>query len=198
MQNVIRDTIETAIHIKQQLLQNENQMQTIGRIGHLLALALLNGKKILLCGNGGSAADAQHIAAELVGRFWKMERRGLPAISLATDTSAMTAIANDFGFAHIFSRQVEALLQPGDVVLGISTSGNSPNVLDGLKTAKQLNGKTVGLLGGNGGKIKDVCDETIIVPGNETPRIQEAHIMIGHIWCDIVERTIFTAESHRE
>lgn len=188
----VRVSIEASIAIKQQLLAPDF-LRAIHSIGQTLANVLASGQKILICGNGGSAADAQHIAAELVGRFWTMNRRGLPAISLSTDTSALTAIANDFGFEHIFSRQLEALLQPGDAVIGISTSGNSPNVLNGLKTAQKCNAFTIGLLGGNGGSINAFCLQAIIVPTNETPRIQEAHIMIGHIWCDIIEQNLFAS-----
>ena len=148
------------------------------------------GKKLLVMGNGGSAADAQHFAAEIVGRF-KMERRGLPAIALSTDTSILTAIGNDYGFDRVFSRQVEALAVSGDLVVGISTSGNSPNVLQALKLARENGCRTVGLLGKDGGTIKDVCDLALIVPATDTPRVQEAHITIIHIVCDLLEKALF-------
>ncbi len=148
---------------------------------------LKKGNKILLFGNGGSAADAQHIAAELTGRY-KVNRRGLPAIALTTDTSALTAIANDFGFKHIFSRQVEALAKEGDLLIGISTSGNSKNVIKALKLGREMGCKTIGLSGHDGGKMNAFCDLNIIVPSENTPRIQEMHIMIGHILCQAVER----------
>lgn len=143
--------------------------------------------KVLLCGNGGSAADSQHIAAEFVSRF-KLERRGLPAIALSTDTSILTAIGNDYSINRIFSRQVEALAQPGDIVVGLSTSGKSPNVLEALKKARETGCLTIGFLGGNGGTIKDFADIPLVVPISDTPRIQECHILLGHIICDIVER----------
>ncbi len=148
--------------------------------------ALKNQKKIILFGNGGSAADAQHIAAELVGRF-KKERRALPAIALTTDTSALTAIGNDYGFEDIFSRQIEALAEQGDVAVGISTSGNSANVIKALEVAKESGCKSVGLIGRDGGKMAGVCDASVIVPSNDTARIQEMHIMIGHIICAAID-----------
>jgi D-sedoheptulose 7-phosphate isomerase len=145
-----------------------------------------NGKKILIFGNGGSAADAQHIAAELTGRY-KSDRRGLPAIALTTDTSALTAIANDFGYKNVFARQVEALANEGDLLIGISTSGNSKNILKALKLGKELGCRTMGLSGNGGGAMSEVCDLNIVVPSTDTPRIQEMHIMIGHIICQAVD-----------
>ncbi len=147
------------------------------------------GNKVLLCGNGGSAADAQHIAAELTGRY-KKERRGLPAIALTTDTSALTAIGNDYGYAHIFERQVEALARKGDLLIAISTSGNSKNVCRALERARELGCKTIGLSGRDGGAMGDLCDLNIVVPSDDTPRIQEMHIMIGHIICEAVDQII--------
>ena len=148
------------------------------------------GNKLLVMGNGGSAADAQHFAAEIVSRF-RMERPGLPAISLSTDTSIITAIGNDYGFERIFSRQVEALAAPGDAVIGISTSGNSPNVLKALEVARQAGCTTIGLLGKDGGSIKAVCDIPLIIPSNDTPRVQEGHITVIHILCDLIEQGLF-------
>lgn len=147
---------------------------------------LKNGHKILLCGNGGSAADAQHIAAGLSGCY-KSERRGLPAIALTTDTSVLTAVGNDFGFDRIFDRQVEALAKEGDLLIGISTSGNSRNILRALSLARHIGCKTIGLSGRDGGAMGEFCDINIIVPSEETPRIQEMHIMIGHILCQAVD-----------
>ncbi|RUM44615.1 MAG: D-sedoheptulose 7-phosphate isomerase [Hydrogenimonas sp.] len=144
------------------------------------------GHKILLCGNGGSAADAQHIAAELTGRY-KIERKGLPAIALTTDTSALTAIGNDYGYEHVFARQLEALAQKGDLLIAISTSGNSQNVLYALEKAKEIGCRTVGLSGKGGGKMSDLCDINIVVPSDDTARIQEMHIMIGHILCQLID-----------
>jgi D-sedoheptulose 7-phosphate isomerase len=148
------------------------------------------GGKLLVMGNGGSAADAQHFVAEIVGRF-KMERRGLPAIALSTDTSILTAIGNDYGFDRVFHRQVEALAASGDLVVGISTSGNSPNVQLALELAREKGCQTVGLLGKDGGSIKDVCSLALIVPTTDTPRVQESHITIIHIVCDLLERAMF-------
>jgi D-sedoheptulose 7-phosphate isomerase len=152
----------------------------------MITAAIQNGNKVLLAGNGGSAADAQHIAAELSGRFVK-ERKALPGIALTTDTSAITAIANDYGYEHVFSRQLEALAQPGDLFIGISTSGNSEGILKAFEAAKKINCKTLGLSGRNGGKMNGLCDLNIIVPSDVTARIQEMHILIGHILCKAVD-----------
>ncbi|MFQ5444448.1 MAG: D-sedoheptulose 7-phosphate isomerase [Nitrospinales bacterium] len=153
----------------------------------LIHTSLKNGGKLLLMGNGGSAADAQHIAAELVGRY-KRERKAIPAIALTVDSSTLTAVGNDYGFDNIFSRQVEALVCKGDVLVGISTSGNSENVIRGLKLANELGAVTIGLLGNQGGKAKENVQVAIVVPSNDTARIQEAHITIGHIICEILEQ----------
>ena len=147
---------------------------------------LTNGNKILLCGNGGSASDAQHIAAELTGRY-KTERRGLAGIALTTDTSALTAIANDYGYNRVFDRQVEALAREGDLLIGISTSGNSVNIISAFKVARELGCKTIGLSGGDGGNMDSSCDLNLIVPSYDTPRIQEMHILIGHIICQAID-----------
>ena len=147
---------------------------------------LESGNKILLCGNGGSAADAQHIAAELTGRY-KTERKGLAGIALTTDTSALTAISNDYGYERIFSRQVESLARAGDLLIGISTSGNSENILRAFDIAKEMKCKTIGLSGKGGGKMNDYCDLNIVVPSDNTPRIQEMHILIGHIICQLID-----------
>jgi len=159
----------------------------IAEVCNIITTAFNNGNKVLLFGNGGSAADAQHIAAELVGRF-RIQRRGLAAIALTTDTSIITALGNDYTFEYVFCRQVDALAQKGDIIIGISTSGNSPNVLKGIQSAAAAGCTTIGLLGGSGGTIKSEVDIAIVVPSNETPRIQECHILLGHIICDIVER----------
>jgi len=158
----------------------------ISTVAECLRDCLKRGNKILLMGNGGSAADSQHIAAEIVGRY-KCERRGLPAIALTTDTSILTSIGNDYGFEFIFSRQVEALCDLSDVVIGISTSGNSVNVVRGIETAKQIGATTVALTGGSGGKLAALCDYSLIMPSSDTPRIQEAHIFIGHSLCGLME-----------
>ena len=151
---------------------------------------LLGGGKILICGNGGSASDAQHFAAEIVGRFEK-ERRAFPAIALSTDTSILTAVGNDYGYDRVFCRQVEALVSQGDTVIGLSTSGNSPNVVEAMKTAREKGATTIALTGRDGGRLADVADIVLKVPSTRTPRIQEAHITIGHIVCMLVERRIY-------
>ncbi|WP_037989193.1 SIS domain-containing protein [Tepidiphilus margaritifer] len=166
--------------------QLHEQMPLLIEMGMRLRNCLLAGGKILLLGNGGSAADCQHIAAEIVGRY-KRERRGLPAIALTTDTSILTAVGNDYGFERIFSRQVEALCTPKDVVIGLSTSGNSPNVLAAIHTAREIGAYTLGLTGANGGKLAQTCDLCLIVASNDTPRIQEAHILVGHMLCDLID-----------
>lgn len=163
-----------------------SHIEPIERIGALAIGALRSGGRILLCGNGGSAADAQHIAAELVGRF-AHARRGLPAIALTTDSSALTSIGNDFGFDYVFARQVEALAREGDILIGISTSGNSRNVIEAVKVAREMGVTTIGLLGGSGGALKDMVDHALVVPSPDTPRIQECHILIGHIWCAMID-----------
>lgn len=156
-----------------------------------------SGRKLIVMGNGGSAADSQHFAAEIVGRF-KMERKALPAIALSTDTSILTAVGNDYGFDSVFSRQVEALASAGDIVFGISTSGNSPNVLKALQLARERGCRTVGLLGKDGGSIKSACDHSLIVPTSDTPRIQEAHITIIHIICDLIEKELFSERPNQK
>jgi len=147
------------------------------------------GGKLLLMGNGGSAADSQHIAAELIGRF-KKDRKAIPALALTVDSSSLTALGNDYGFEFIFSRQIEALANPNDAVIGISTSGNSKNIIRALNLAREIGAKTIGLMGNNGGKMKDCVDIGIIVPSNDTARIQEVHITIGHIICEIIEQDL--------
>lgn len=150
-----------------------------------------NGGKILLIGNGGSAADAQHIAAELIGRY-KLERNAIPAIALTTDSSILTSISNDYGYSQVFARQLEALANKIDVVIAISTSGNSKNIINALKVANQIGCKTIGLSGGTGGKLKEICSVNIAVPSENTARIQEIHIFIGHTICHLIEDTVKT------
>ena len=147
------------------------------------------GGKLILMGNGGSAADSQHIAAELIGRF-KKERKAIPALALTVDSSSLTALGNDYGFESIFSRQVEALANPNDAVVGISTSGNSKNIIRALSLAREIGAKTIGLMGNDGGEMKNCVDIGIIVPSNDTARIQEVHITIGHIICEIIEQDL--------
>jgi len=161
--------------------------------GNLMIDALLKGRRILVCGNGGSAADAQHFAAEIVGRFEK-ERRAYPAVSLTTDTSIITAVANDYGYDHIFSRQVEGLGAPGDILVGISTSGESGNVIRAVEAASGLGMKTIGLLGRDGGRLKTLVNHALVVPEKTTARIQEAHGFILHFWAGHMENGIADAE----
>src|SRR5258708_39245577 len=171
--------IEASIATKQQMLQNEYILSAVAKTSEILIDALKKGQKALLFGNGGSAADAQHIAAELVGRF-AFDRPALPALALSVNSSCVTAIGNDYGFDRVFSRQLEALARAGDVAFGISTSGNSPNVLRGLSTAKSLGLHTVALTGRTGGDLPKNLDLCLCVPSDETPRIQECHILCGH------------------
>lgn len=159
---------------------------TIENSARLFVSTLENGGKILICGNGGSAADAQHLAAEFSGRYEK-ERRALPAVALTTDTSALTAIANDYGFERVFARQVEALARPGDCLIAISTSGNSPNVIAAVMASREIGCTVVGLTGESGKKLASLCDECVLVPSSRTARIQEVHITIAHIWCEYVD-----------
>jgi D-sedoheptulose 7-phosphate isomerase len=181
------DLIHGALIAHQTVIaQLEPLIPAIHALGERLRDCLNSGNKILLMGNGGSAADCQHIAAEIVGRY-KRERRGLPAIALTTDTSILTSVGNDYGFEYIFSRQVEALCAPNDIVIGLSTSGNSANVVAGIQAAKQAGAYTVGLTGASGGRLADLCDVTLAMPSSDTPRIQEAHILIGHILCELAE-----------
>jgi D-sedoheptulose 7-phosphate isomerase len=186
----VTSLIGASIVTKQRLLQDAVMVSTVAEVSRVIVGALLQGNKILLYGNGGSAADAQHIAAEFVGRF-AFDRPALPALALSVNTSCMTAIGNDYGFDLVFSRQIEALARKGDVAIGISTSGNSVNVLRGMLISKTLGLHTVALTGCTGGRLKDEVDFCLCVPSNETPRIQECHILMGHIICELVEQTIF-------
>ncbi len=159
---------------------------TIETLGGRLVQCLRSGGKVLWMGNGGSAADSQHLASEIVGRFQK-ERRGLPSIALTTDTSILTSVGNDYGFDHIFSRQVEALCRSGDVVIGISTSGNSPNVVAAIEAAREIGAYTVALTGDGGGRLGSLVDLLVAVPSRNTPRVQECHILLGHLLCEYVD-----------
>lgn len=180
--------IKDSIAVKKNVLKG--QLENIEKAAKAVIVSLKSGKKLLIFGNGGSASDSQHMAAELVGRF-KMERKALPAIALTTNTSILTAIANDYGYDLAFSRQIEALGVKGDIALGISTSGNSKNVIEALKRARSLGLKTIALSGGDGGNMKKEADISIIVSSKDTPRVQESHIMITHIICALVEDGIF-------
>lgn len=184
---IIRRTIQESIQVKEAIVRN--MIPEIAQAAAWIVESYRHGGKLVLFGNGGSAGDAQHIAAELVGRF-ERERRALPAIALTTNTSILTAIGNDYGYNKIFSRQVEAWVQPADVVIGISTSGNSPNVLEGIAAAKLKGAKTIGLTGEKGGKLASQTDLCLKVPSSNTARIQESHIMIGHLLCLLLEQQI--------
>ena len=180
--------IEQIFHDSSQLINNSKNLQSeIKTCIGLIIESLKNDKKIVLFGNGGSAADAQHIAAEFVGRF-SLERKSYPAIALTTDSSIITSISNDYSFEQIFSRQCESIVSKDDIVVGISTSGNSLNVKNGLITSKKIGAKTIALLGNEGGEIKSIVDHSIIVQSSSTPRIQEVHRVISHLICDIVEK----------
>ena len=164
----------------------ETLFSSIECIAKLAIDSIKSNGKIVIFGNGGSAADAQHIAAELVGRY-KASRKGLSALALTTDTSALTAISNDFGYENVFKRQLEALLNKNDLVIGISTSGNSHNVLNALDYAKSMHAKVVGFSGAQGGKMNDICDINLVIPSDDTPRIQEMHIFVGHTLCHLID-----------
>jgi len=190
MLNTIKDQISSSISVKELMLEDPFLLDTIREAAKTVTEAYKANKKTMLAGNGGSAADAQHIAGEFVSRFY-FDRPGLPSIALSTDTSILTAIGNDYGYEKLFSRQVQAHGNPGDVFIGISTSGNSPNILAALQTCREKGVKTIGFTGITGGKMADLCDICIKVPSNETPRIQESHILIGHIICCIAEEEMF-------
>jgi D-sedoheptulose 7-phosphate isomerase len=185
-ETIVSDRIQKSILVKKRL---KDEVKTIVAVADEIVRAFRRGNKVLLFGNGGSAADAQHIAAEFTGKYLR-DRDPLPAIALTTNTSSLTAIANDYGYEHIFVRQLQALVDEGDIVIGISTSGNSPSVLLAVEEAKRCGAITV-VLTGQGGKLKELADFALAVPSKETPLIQEAHIMIGHIICQLVEEEMF-------
>lgn len=184
-QDIIREMVEGSISAKESVLKNNTG--DIEEASKLIERSLNEGNKIMIAGNGGSAADSQHFAAEFVGRY-KVERRGLPCIALTTDTSIITAWTNDYGFETLFARQIEALGRKGDVFIGISTSGNSPNIIKAMEKAKELGMKTVSLLGKDGGKLKEMADVNIIIKNNDTPRIQECHITVLHIIAELLDK----------
>ncbi len=190
MQNYIKNQISSSAKTKEKILADEKLLKIIEDVAKECVAVYKNSKKTLLAGNGGSAADAQHIAAELVGRYG-FDRPSLPSLALTTDTSNLTAIGNDYGYDKVFSRQLEGMGQDGDLFIGISTSGNSLNVINAFKSAKEKNITTVALVGRDGGEMAKMADYAIIVPSDDTPRIQESHILIGHIICDVIEKEIF-------
>ena len=186
----IKRIISESISTKQRILDNQDLLMRIDAFRSAIVSAYRNGAKVLLCGNGGSAADAQHIAAELSGRFY-LDRKPLYAEALHCNSSYMTSVSNDYGFENVFSRAVEAMAHKGDVLVGLSTSGNSANVIRAFEKAREMGVTTIAMTGSNGGKIASLSDLLINIPSEDTPRIQEAHIMIGHIVCELVEKEIF-------
>ena len=190
MQEKIKSIITKSIGVKEGILRDEELLKTIEKVVIELTLAFKAGNRVYFCGNGGSAADAQHLAAEFSGRFYK-DRVALPAEALHCNTSYLTAVANDYGYEHVYSRLIEGIGQPGDVLIGLSTSGNSVNIIEAFKKAKHKAMITVGFTGASGGRMKDDCDFLINVPSTDTPRIQESHIMAGHIICELVEEQYF-------
>lgn len=190
MYNRIKEIIQGSIATKQQLLDDKILLDAIVKIVDEIVNAFEHNNKVLLCGNGGSAADAQHIAAEFSGRFY-LDREPLFAEALHVNTSYLTAVANDYGYEEIYSRLIKAKGQKGDILIAISTSGNSVNIINALQIATQIGMVTVGLTGATGGKMKDLCNYLINIPSSDTPRIQEAHIMVGHIFCELVEKRMF-------
>ena len=187
----IKDIVQASINVKQQVLQNETLLQTVNDCVNIIVAAFKNGNKVLFCGNGGSAADAQHLAAEFSGRFYT-DRDALPAEALHCNTSYLTAVANDYSFDVIYSRLIKGIGNKGDVLVGLSTSGNSKNIINAFEVAKEKGMITIGFTGESGGKLKALTDQLINVPSNDTPRIQESHIMLGHIICQLVEEKYFT------
>ncbi|WP_321778889.1 D-sedoheptulose 7-phosphate isomerase [Sulfurimonas sp.] len=190
MKNYIQNQIKKSYETKLAIYKNEELINKIEEVSKLCVELYKGSNKTILAGNGGSAADAQHIAAEMVGRYG-FDRPSLPSLALTTDTSCLTAIGNDYGYDKVFSRQLEGMGQSGDIFIGISTSGNSLNLINAFKVAKDKNIITVALTGRDGGEMAKMADYSIIIPSDSTPRIQESHILIGHIICDIIEKEIF-------
>ncbi len=193
-EKLIINKINQTLRIKQNILKDNKLIEKIDEITRLIINAYKENKKVILFGNGGSAADAQHLACELVGKFY-LKRKALASIALTTNTSELTAIANDYNFNQVFARQVEALVSPGDIVIGITTSGNSLNVIEGIKEAKLCGAVTIGFTGASGGKLKENVDYLLAIPSEDTPYIQESHIMIGHIICYLVEKELFGGQN---
>ena len=187
----IKKIIAASIDVKKLILENDELVSTIDKVVEVISAAFQNGKHVYFCGNGGSAADAQHLAAEFSGRFYT-DRKALPAEALHCNTSYLTAVANDYGFDEIYSRLIDGIGEQGDVLVGLSTSGNSPNILKAFKTAKKKEMITIGFTGKSGGEMRQLCDHLINIPSSDTPRIQESHIMVGHIICQLVEENFFT------
>jgi D-sedoheptulose 7-phosphate isomerase len=190
MKQYIKEQIKKSYETKLAIYENEELLNKIEEVSKLCVELYKGDKKTILAGNGGSAADAQHIAAEMVGRYG-FDRPSLPSLALTTDTSALTAIGNDYGYDKVFSRQLEGMGQTGDIFIGISTSGNSKNIINAFDSAKEKGITTIALVGKDGGEMAKLADIALIVPSDSTPRIQESHILIGHIICDIIEKELF-------
>ncbi len=188
MENLIAEIVADSYRVKNEFIKQNTK--SLIQLARHISNAFKNKRKLMLCGNGGSAADAQHISAEFVNRF-QLERQPLPALALTTDTSIITSIANDYGYEKIYSKQISALGAEGDILLSISTSGNSPNIISGIMTAKKMGIYTVGLGGRDGGKMTKLVDLSMVVASNSTPRIQEAHILTGHLICELVDYILF-------
>jgi D-sedoheptulose 7-phosphate isomerase len=190
MTEQIRTIIKESIKVKERLLANESMLATIQVVSELITGAFKNGKRVYFCGNGGSAADAQHLAAEFSGRFYK-DRQALPAEALHCNTSYLTAVANDYSYDEVYARLVEGITNEGDVLIGISTSGNSKNIVKAFEVARRKSVVCIGFTGENGGQMKELADHLLNVASSDTPRIQESHILIGHIICQMVEEKYF-------
>ncbi len=190
MLDKINHIISESIQVKQSLLSNAALLEQIAGVVDAVTTAFRNGHKVQFCGNGGSAADAQHLAAEFSGRFYK-NRTALPSDALHCNSSYLTAVANDYGYDEVYSRLVEGTMQSGDILIGLSTSGNSPNIVKAFETARAKNIITVGFTGNGGGKLEELSQFLLDIPSKNTPRIQESHIMIGHIICELVEANLF-------
>ena len=192
MEDIIARIVKESQRVKEDFIRKNTSI--LIDLAEYISKAFKNDKKLMLCGNGGSAADAQHIAAEFVNRF-QLDRHPLPAMALTTDTSIITSVANDYGYEEVFSKQIQALGVEGDILLAISTSGNSKNILSAIRTAKEKHLYTVGLIGGDGGEMVTLVDLSLVVKSKQTPRVQEAHILTGHIICELVEYILFQKNS---
>lgn len=186
----IKNIIQSSIDVKKAVLENNSLLETVLSIADIMVAALKSGHRIYFCGNGGSAADAQHLAAELTGRFYT-DRKALAAEALHCNTSYVTAVANDYGFDEVYARMIEGIAQEGDVLIGLSTSGNSKNIINAFKKAKEINLITVSFTGESGGELKKLSNYCLNIPSTDTPRIQETHILLGHIICQLVEEKYF-------
>ncbi|MCB0706883.1 MAG: D-sedoheptulose 7-phosphate isomerase [Saprospiraceae bacterium] len=193
MKEKIKHLLDQAAAVKNHMAQDEALWLQLASVSHALVDCFKKGGKVLFCGNGGSAADAQHLAAELSGRFY-LDRAPLFAEALHVNTSFLTAVANDYGYEEVFARMVRAAGKPGDILIGLSTSGKSPNILKALQAGRQVGMQTIGMTGAAGQSIADFCDFVLMAPSTDTPRIQEAHITMGHIFCQLVEQQLFEAE----